>query len=205
MWHASPKEPYAWREMFSRRVEVRAMVGRVKPARAVACFALSCATWLGATGAGCTDGTTPVCTSPESGCGPGFDGPPPESALSDAGSDQASDVTSDGMPDVKPDVNGDVAGDVTPDVTPDAPSSDGGIACRMEVGAGTTFECNYALAATSSCPTGYKPGHCPPKNLAGCCVTGPTAVCFYTKDVPPPSVGETACTTAGNTWVTTAP
>jgi hypothetical protein len=169
---------------------------------------LSCATWLGAIGAGCTDGTTPDCTSPESGCGPGFDGPPPESA-SDAGSDQASEATMDGTPDVAPDVKPDVKGDVSPegtsDVTPDAPSSDGGMACHDNMGAGKTLECSYALTAMSSCPTGYKPGHCPAKNLAGCCVTGPTAVCFYASDVPLPSIDEAACTTAGNTWVTTAP
>jgi hypothetical protein len=184
----------------------------VNPARALAFCVLSCATWLGATGAGCTDGTTPDCMSPESGCGPGFDGPPPESA-SDAGSDQASDATMDGTPDVTPDVQPDakrdvapdVTPDATPDVTPDAPTSDGGIACHEHLGAGKTLECNYALTATSSCPAGYTPGHCSSKNLAGCCVTGPTAVCFYNSDVPLPSVDETACTTAGHTWVTTPP
>ena len=118
------------------------------------------------------------------------------------------DATVDVTADVTPDVARDVAGDVPGDVTPEAPSSEGGVACHMFTGKGTTLQCDY-VKSTAACGAGEKPGSCPPKNLVGCCVTSAagmaTAVCYYTQDVPDAAVEQTLCTTAGNTWVTTAP
>jgi hypothetical protein len=45
-------------------------------------------------GLGCTTGATPDCEGGNSGCGPGFDGPPPAEAGADVASDTVSDVTS---------------------------------------------------------------------------------------------------------------
>lgn len=185
------------------------MVGRVNPARAIAFFALSCATWLGATGAGCTDGTTPVCTSPESGCGPGFDGPPPETAPSDAASEEASEATPDATPDVAPDATPDVTPDVAPDVPQDAivdaPSSEAGVPCHKFTGSDASLECSYEPNAKSC--AGEKPGSCPAKNLGGCCVAANgSATCYYDADIPPPAAEMVTClVTLSNTWVTTPP
>jgi hypothetical protein len=75
-------------------------------------LALSCASCLlAAVVAGCTDGTTPDCAG-DAGCGPQFDGPPPEGsgdAAEDA--DAAPDVSSEATsPDAAPDTSADGAG-----------------------------------------------------------------------------------------------
>jgi len=163
--------------------------------------ALSCAAWIGGVAAGCTSGTTPDCMG-DAGCGPGFDGPPPETASPDA----PSETTPDAVSDVTPDVVSDRGQDVGQDVVADVPAETGGAPCHKlggKLDAGT-FQCTYDPNATSC--TG-KPGSCPAKNLDGCCVAADgTAVCYYTGDVPDAAVEQTMCTAdAGSTWVTTAP
>ncbi len=167
---------------------------------------VSSTVWLGWVVAGCTTGTTPNCGG-DAGCGPGFDGPAGEGSLSDE-SDSPSDAPSDAPSESTSDAPVDVTQDAPPDSTSDGPSGEAGDACHKNTGGGKLLECDFE-SGMASCPAGFKPGTCPSKNLAGCCVTvaggTTTATCYYTSDVPPPSVDMTACTTAGNTWVTTAP
>jgi hypothetical protein len=59
---------------------------------------------------GCTTGATPDCDGGNSGCGPGFDGPP-EEAATDAVNDVAPDVSTDASPDEAADAS-DAAADV---------------------------------------------------------------------------------------------
>lgn len=191
MWHAGSKGPYAW--------------GQMSPRGVVLCV-LSVAVWLGAVVVACTTGTTPECTTKNSMCGPGFDGPPPEGASEDATSDHASDAPMDATPDGTPDVESDGAsesGDVA-----DASGDGAPTPCHHITGTGSALVCDYT-DDTPSCSSTQKPGSCPKKNLTGCCVTttsgGTTAVCFYVVDVPDAAIEQTLCTTAGNTWVTTAP
>jgi hypothetical protein len=185
MWHGGPKGPYAWASMFSRTL--------------VLC-ALSCATWFGLAMVNCTSGTTPDCEGGESGCGPGYDGPPPEGALSETSS--PTDGATDAPIDVSP--------DVTPEAAADAPSGDAAFGCHASSGMGATLQCTYEALPSSSCTGGQKAGPCPPKGLRGCCeVTTDggtlTAVCYYAMDVPDAAIEMGLCTTAGGTWVTTAP
>jgi hypothetical protein len=76
-------------------------------------LALSCASCLlAALVAGCTDGTTPDCAG-DAGCGPQFDGPPPEGS-GDAAEDAAADVSSEATsPDAAPDTSADGGSDAT--------------------------------------------------------------------------------------------
>jgi hypothetical protein len=165
--------------------------------------ALSCATWFGMAMLNCTSGTTPDCDGGE-GCGPGFDGPPPEGALSDASS--PTEAASDAATDAPTDVLQDVASEAAPDATSDGPAGEAAVGCHNLTGTGVTKQCTYT---SIGCPSGDQPGPCPAAGLAGCCITkadsGTTAVCYYMMDVPTPTIDMGLCTTAGGTWVTTAP
>jgi hypothetical protein len=168
--------------------------------RSLVLCALSCATWFGVAMLNCTSGTTPDCEGGESGCGPGYDGPPPEGSFSDAPS------PTDGPTDAPTDVSPDVASEAAPDGPGDGPFAEGATGCHKLTGSGTGKQCTYV---STGCPGGDKPGSCPAMGLAGCCVTnadsGTSAVCYYMMDVPTPLIEMGLCTTAGGTWVTTAP
>src|SRR5271170_1121531 len=108
--------------------------------RTLVLCALSCATWFGLAMVNCTDGTTPDCEGGESGCGPGYDGPPPEGAFSDASTPM--DAT---------DAPVDVASEPTP---MDAPPGDAGFGCHKASGTGATLQCVYEALPGSSCTGG---------------------------------------------------
>jgi hypothetical protein len=93
---------------------------RPMPPKTWAIFTLSCSGLFALLS--CTTGATPVC-GPDAGCGPPFDGPPPDSGEVDA-ADGSADSSSEATPDA-PDAPGDAPADSPHDAPEDSHDGSG--------------------------------------------------------------------------------